>query len=147
MEGLSRLFYNAKEDGFLKYISISPMLLITLTLFVDAVILFGCGVFEEWQVLHHVLRIFCAVTKMFVSCEKSCFIRNGVAEEVMDQILGILRYKVQSINDGLKYLGYMLKPNNYWIRDWNWLIRKVERHIQNWCFRWLSLGGRLTLVK
>jgi len=31
--------------------------------------------------------------------------------------------------------------------DWHWLIKKVENKINNWCFRWISLGRRLTLLK
>jgi hypothetical protein len=31
-------------------------------------------------------------------------------------------------------------------QDWQWLIKKVENRINLWCYKWLSLGGRLTLV-
>jgi hypothetical protein len=47
----------------------------------------------------------------------------------------------------MKYLGFYLKPNGYRIMDWNWLIEKIEKRISNWTFLWLSLGGRLVLVK
>jgi hypothetical protein len=47
----------------------------------------------------------------------------------------------------MKYLGFCLKPNGYRLVDWNWLIEKVDKRINNWTSRWLSLGGRLVLVK
>jgi hypothetical protein len=47
----------------------------------------------------------------------------------------------------MKYLGFFLKPNNYRVVDWNWMIQKIEKRIGNWTFRWLSLGGRLILAK
>jgi hypothetical protein len=46
----------------------------------------------------------------------------------------------------MKYLGFFLKPNNYRVNDWMWLLKKIEKRIENWTFRWLSLGGRLTLA-
>jgi len=70
------------------------MLHLSHILFLDDVILFGCGGFEEWRVLQQVLKIFCAATGMLISSEKYCFIRNGVDEDVMAQILGILPFKV-----------------------------------------------------
>ena len=47
----------------------------------------------------------------------------------------------------MEYLGYFLKPNNYKVVDWNWLVQKFEKRISNWLFRWISIGGRLILVK
>ena len=44
------------------------------------------------------------------------------------------------------YLAYFLKPNNYRSQDWRWLIEKFEKRIKNWTYRFLSIGGRLTLV-
>jgi len=43
----------------------------------------------------------------------------------------------------LKYLGFLLKPDNYEKRDWKWLIAKVEKRLYAWYNHWLSRGGRL----
>jgi hypothetical protein len=48
---------------------------------------------------------------------------------------------------GFKYLGYYIKDEYYKTTDWDWLIAKVEKKIGHWCNRWLSLGGRYTLIK
>jgi hypothetical protein len=45
------------------------------------------------------------------------------------------------------YLGYAIKPNNYGIKDWSWLVAKVERKVNLWCNHWISRGGRLVLIK
>lgn len=50
-------------------------------------------------------------------------------------------------SEGLKYLGYYIKPNKYQKIDWHWLINKAEEKIQLWCNKWLSRGGRLILIK
>ena len=47
----------------------------------------------------------------------------------------------------IKYHGCRVKPNKYLIKDWVWLVKKVEGGFHNRCYRWLSLGGRLILVK
>ena len=59
----------------------------------------------------------------------------------------IFPYNLTRFEDGLKYLGFFLKPMNYKIVDWNWLITKIEKRLNNWCHRWLSRSGRLTLIK
>jgi hypothetical protein len=41
----------------------------------------------------------------------------------------------------------MLKPDNYKAVDWQWLIDKFESRISHWSNKWLSLGGRLVLIK
>jgi hypothetical protein len=33
------------------------------------------------------------------------------------------------------------------LNDWQWLVEKYEKRIRHWCSRWLSLGGRLVLIK
>jgi hypothetical protein len=37
--------------------------------------------------------------------------------------------------------------DNYKAADWCWLISKFENRINQWCNRWLSLGGRFVLIK
>jgi len=34
-----------------------------------------------------------------------------------------------AFDDGLKYIGFFLKPNNYKIADSTWLVAKVESKI------------------
>ena len=48
---------------------------------------------------------------------------------------------------GFKYLGYWVKPLNYLVRDWQWLVRKFEKRVSNWTYHFLSLRGRLILLK
>jgi hypothetical protein len=45
--------------------------------------------------------------------------------------------------DGVNYLGFTIKTNNYGKGDWACLVGKIERKINVWCNRWLFRGGRL----
>ena len=56
-------------------------------------------------------------------------------------------YQQLPLEDGIKYLGFRIKPNCYKKEDWNWLLEKMESRINNWCNRWLSRAGRLVLIK
>eukprot|EP01018_Ginkgo_biloba_P006122 Gb_38546 [translate_table: standard] len=51
------------------------------------------------------------------------------------------------LKEGLKYLGFIVKPNANGVKDWSWLIAKVKKRLLVWCNRWISRGGRLTLIK
>jgi hypothetical protein len=42
------------------------------------------------------------------------------------------------LDEGVKYLGFNLKPDKYKKSDWAWLIQKVESRIDSWVFRTLS---------
>ena len=48
---------------------------------------------------------------------------------------------------GFKYLDYFLKTNNYRKEYWIWILKKGEKRIGNWVFKWLSIGWRLIFVK
>lgn len=52
-------------------------------------------------------------------------------------------YRTLGLEDGIKYLGYKLKPNNYHIADWTWLIANIEARI-NFLATTLAIKGRQT---
>lgn len=60
---------------------------------------------------------------------------NNISDVIMSSIDYIFPYKMASIDHGLCYLGYQLKPNCYSVDDWSWLIKKFEKHISYWCYR------------
>jgi hypothetical protein len=51
------------------------------------------------------------------------------------------------LQNGLKYLGFIIKPGDYRKEDWAWLTAKFKKRSYVWCFRWISRGGRLKLKK
>ena len=54
---------------------------------------------------------------------------------------------VTDLLEGIKYLNFHLKPNDYIKSDWKWLIGKLEKRLLMWSNKWISREGRLTLVK
>jgi len=92
-----------------------------------------------------VINPFCKASSMEVSATKSCFMSTSM--ELNDCVLDIFPYKVNLVEEDFVYLGFNLKPNGYGKNDWKWLLNRVDKRIGVWCYRWLSLGGRLTLAK
>jgi len=81
-----------------------------------------------------------------VSPTKSTFICHDISQEILNQIQSFLPFIDGDFELGMKYSGFLLKPNKYLVKDWYWLIKNVEHKINVWCYRWLSLGVRITLV-
>jgi hypothetical protein len=67
-----------------------------------------------------------SITMSFLSMEESLLITTK------------LPFRVFYLHDGLKYLSFQLKPNNYRKTDWGWLITKIEKRLKGWSHRWLS---------
>ena len=97
--------------------------------------------------LFEVLMIFCKASSMKINEDKSALSVSNLDESEVFTLQNIFAFYVNKIEFGMKYLGFHLKPCSYLLKDWDWLIAKVEKRIKNWSFRWLSKGDELTLVK
>ena len=84
---------------------------------------------------------------MDINVDKSSFLYNNIDESVRQQISNFFPYKMEPIAAGFKYLGNYLKPLGYGIKDWRWFLLKFEKKLSNWTYKFLSLGGKLVLVK
>ena len=147
IEGLSLLIEDAKVNGRIRGIKIKPQLFLTHLLFVDDVIMFEMGSFEEWMAFKVILDTFCEASGMRINLDKSCFLHNDLDADLLRRITGLLPYRFEHINHGFKYLGYFIKPSGYLVKDWHWILSKFEKQILHWTNRLLSLGGRLVLIK
>jgi len=120
---------------------------ITQLMFVDDILLFGCGSLEEWKVYKKILELFCKATGMSFSPHKSTFLEAGWTTEELVELKELFPFETKPVEMGFKYLGCYLKPNCYAKSDWRWLEKKFDARISNWSHMWLSLGGRVILVK
>ena len=48
---------------------------------------------------------------------------------------------------GVKYLGLVLKPNEYRLMHWAWFYGEAESNMSCLFYMWKSRGKRLTIVK
>ena len=117
IEGLSLLIADAKRNGLIKGIKISDHLAITHLLFVDDVILFGMGTFEDWIAFKVILDTFCKASGMMINLNKSCFLHSDVNDAVLRRITDIMPYHSAHLHLGFTYLGFFLKPSGYFVKD------------------------------
>ena len=117
IEGLSLLIKDAQNNGKIRGIKISPQLSLTHLLFVDDLIMFGTGTFEEWVAFKVILDTFYAASGMCINMDKPCFLFNNIEEGLLNMISGSLSFKYEPITKGFNYLGYYPKPLGYLVKD------------------------------
>ena len=69
--------------------------------------------------------MFRKVTGMMINASKSCLVINMVQEEDLQYMIDKFPFQSHNFDDGIKYLGFYLKPNDYKKADWRWLIGKL----------------------
>ena len=84
---------------------------------------------------------------MIVSVKKSSFYQYKLDKGTLESITSILPYNTFELEDGFKYLVCFLKPNSDKVQDSLRMFENFEKQIKQWTFRFLSIGGRLTLIK
>jgi ribonuclease HI len=101
----------------------------------------------EWRVIDGILKTFCGATGLLINWTKSTLHYANIQEQDLDQLKAIFPHNFIHLSQGLHYLGYFIKADHYKTSDWDWLVSKVENKLGHWCYRWLSIGGRYTLIK
>jgi hypothetical protein len=147
MEGLSILLKKEKEVSLLSGIKVARITKILHLLFVDDVLILTRACVAEWKVIVGLLKTFLHASGLEINVEKSTFHVAGVEESGLAPFKEFFPFNYVPIEYSFRYLGYFLKTNCYKAEVWQWLIKKFERRIDHWCNRWLSLGGRLVLIK
>jgi len=109
--------------------------------FVDDVLIISKASLEEWMAIVGIIYVFCKAMGLEVNSQKYFLYTFGVQQEVVDTFKVFPPYNFAELVDGLNYLGFFLKLDNYKVANWRWLITKFENRISQWCNRWLSLGG------
>ena len=120
---------------------------LTHLVFVNDVMMFGAALFSEWKNIKELLLIFFQASRMERSDNKYVLLSFDVEEVTVKDMSSLFSFQIKDINEGLKYLGYFINPNRYKVSHWRWLIQKFEKKNNNWTYRWLSMGDRLTLIK
>ena len=84
---------------------------------------------------------------MHINVENSILYENALQEKVRRRIRDELPYIVKPMEEGFKYIGFVLKPNAYSFKDCMWLYKKFEGRIGFWIDKFLSRAGRMVLLK
>jgi hypothetical protein len=84
---------------------------------------------------------------MEINDRKSLILCNELFPKVEEHILHQYSFHFEPLDNGLKYFGYHLKPKDYIVPYLMWPFRKIDARITCWCYRWLTIGGRLVFLK
>ena len=107
----------------------------------DDVLIFCSGTVHDLNTLAEILAVFSSATGMEINEGKSIITTHRMEDVEVGYATACFPFVRVTLDDGLKYLGFFLKPNNYLKKDWVWLIEKLERRLNYWSHRWLSRAG------
>jgi len=147
IEGLSLLLAKGLVNKSISGTLVTQLHKLVHLIFVDDVLIMSKAILGEWCYILDILRVFCLVYGLCINTEKYVVHYWGLDDVEIELFKAILPFSVVDLNVGFKCLGYYLKPGAANSTEWSWLVTKIERKIGFWCNHWLSLGGRLILVK
>ena len=113
----------------------------------DDVLIFCSGNVHDVDTISDILGLFSSTTGMEINVGKSSLTTHGMDDVEVRHTTTHFPFNRATLDEGLKYMGFMLKPNNYLKKDWMWLIEKLEKRLHTWSHRWLSRAAHLILVK
>eukprot|EP00253_Pinus_taeda_P034809 PITA_34809 len=131
MEGLSRIISSARGRHHLTGIKIVDNLFLNHLLFVDDILIFLNGSIGDSTALHGSILLFQQTTGMLINNNKSTITMVGCSIHESAFASQRFPFTFSNLADGIKYLGFRLKPSGYKIADWMWLITKVEKRLQD----------------
>lgn len=128
-------------------LSINRGINLSHNLFVDDVVIFAWLYRQTWHYLHAILISFGRATGLCINEGKSSFRYGDVNMEDVVYLSQLFNIQEKSIKEGMKYLGYHLKPSGYSITDWSWILNRYYKRIACWEFKCLSLAGKMILTQ
>jgi len=117
MEGLSRAIITARNRDQLASIKINENYILTHLLFVDDVLIFLNGSIGDTMVLQNIFNLFQQATWMIINDCKSVLIAFGYTKHEIVFTTQCFPFTLQNLEDGLKYMGFRLKPHGYKIAN------------------------------
>lgn len=128
-EGLSRIMSHEKSIGGYRGLQISHTLNISHFLFMDNILIFYDGFRRDLEKLDQGLNLLMTGAGMVLNKDKSSIGMSLMGPMIMQILLTYFPFLTNYIDDGLKYLGFHIKPNDCRLKDWAWMIANIERCI------------------
>ena len=87
-------------------------------LFVDDILLFCRGTRHDIDCLFRVINLFKIATGMMINFQKSFVSFFRIEDTDLRYMMGFFPIQAMEISEGIKYLGFFIKPNGYRKSDW-----------------------------
>lgn len=102
-------------------------MVITHLLFVDDILIFCNSSMQYIDNLFEVLSMFGITTGMQINAKKSTILCINLENEEGRHISQNFVFEMRGFEEGLKQLGFHLKPNNCTKSIWAWLLAKLDK--------------------
>lgn len=117
VEALSRLIKEARSNGLIRGVRICESEEVSHLLFVDDIFCSMVGSQRDLSSFESILNLYCSATGMMVNMEKSCIILNHCSKAEATSLFNIFPAQRKTLNESLKYFGFLLKPDCYRKKD------------------------------
>ncbi|GKV15062.1 hypothetical protein SLEP1_g25863 [Rubroshorea leprosula] len=144
-EGLNGLVTEAIKNGKLEGVEVgNRSFSISHLQYADDTILFGKATEENVWAMKGILRAFELVSGLKINFNKSQLVGIGVDDDWLNKMAWVLCCKKGTLP--FKYLGITIGGSCKRSAFWKPLVDIFERKLATWKGRYLSLGGRITLI-
>ncbi|XP_058721855.1 uncharacterized protein LOC131593384 [Vicia villosa] len=113
--------------------------------FADDTLLVGDGSWKHLWAIKAVLRGFEMVSGLGINFNKSKLIGVNINSRFLDVATSFLSCKRE--DKEFSFLGILIGSNPRRAKFWSPLVDNIRRRLSSWKGKWLSFGGRLTLLK
>lgn len=145
MHVLSKLLDKSAAERRMGYHPKCKNLGLTHLSFADDILVFSDGNSRSIESILEVFNTFAAISGLLMSVEKSTIFCAGVDDEARQGIQAQYGLAVGVLP--VRYLGLPLLTKRMGKNDYQPLIEKIKKRISLWTNRFLSMAGRLQLIK
>ena len=146
-EGLTGLMREAQEKNLFEGFKVGRNEDINLLQYANNTIFFGKTSLENVKAIKVMLRSFELVSSLRINFAKSKFGAIGMSHRWIQSVANYLSCRLLSVP--FSYLGI---PIGVWAnprhsKSWDPIVQRCERKLSKWNQRYISFGGRVSLIK
>jgi len=89
---------------------------------VDDILIMTKASLSEWKANDSLIYTFCRASGLLINPLNSTFHISILSEEELSSLSSLFPFNFVDIPEGFRYLGFFIKPTNYRVEDWCWLL-------------------------
>lgn len=145
MDVVSKLLDRSAQRHRLGYHPKCKNLGLTHLSFADDIMVFTDGRVRSIERIVDVFDYFAKISGLRISMEKSTIYYAGISEEEREELIN--QFQFASGKLPVRYLGLPLRTRQMRAADYQVFIEKIKIRISLWTKRFLSMAGRLQLIR
>lgn len=126
MDGLRDKWKNACIEAISQRLLWAGELGSYMVFFVDGIFAFGMISKMIWATFHNIFYKFGSASRLLMNKGKLILLFGEGQQEDIEHIANLFGVEDKPISSRLKYLGFSVKPDNYSVNDWVWIVDKFH---------------------